>query len=250
MQLVLGNRQIACRAIIFDKDGTLVDARGLLLASAQARAKALSLLAGTQAAAAWQQAVGVDLATGQLDRDGPLYLAPRRDEILVAAAALYRLGHPWDSARTLAQAAYDQADELLEPPYGGDLLPGIAGMLAELRARGLLTAVATSDRRWRTEAALASLGVAACFDAIVGVDDVANGKPAPDMVQAACQQLNCRPSEAIVVGDSPIDLHMGKAAGVAACIAVTTGLNGPDRFDGLADAILSTAAALPQLFLA
>ena len=221
MQLVLGNRRIACRAIIFDKDGTLVDVTGLLLASARARAKALSSLAGPKAAAAWERAVGVDLAAGRLDRDGPLYLAPRRDEILVAASVLYHLGRPWDSARALAQAAYDQADEMLESPYGGNLLPGIAGMLAELRARGLPAAVATSDRRWRTEASLATLGVASCFAAIVAVDDVANGKPAPDMVIAACEQLGCRPTEAIVVGDSPIDLYMGRAAGVAACIAVT-----------------------------
>jgi phosphoglycolate phosphatase len=248
MQMVLGDREVACQAIIFDKDGTLVDARGLLLTSGGARAKALALLAGPEAAAAWERAVGVDLAAGWLDRDGPLYLAPRREEILVAASVLYQLGHPWDSARALAQTAYDQADDMLESPYGGELLPGIAEMLAELGGRGLLVAVATSDRHWRTEASLATLGVACHFGAIVGAEDVASGKPAPDMVFAACEQLGCSPGEAIVVGDSPIDLRMARAAKVAGCVAVTTGLYGVDHFDGLADAVLPTAAALPRLF--
>lgn len=247
MKLLLPNRQVDCRAVIFDKDGTLVDLTGLLLTSGRARAGALAALVNAEAAQAWQQAVGVDLAAGWLDADGPLCLAPRCDELLVAAATLYRLGLPWHSARALAVAAYDRADQMLESPYGGDLLPGIADMLTGLRARGLRAAVATTDRRWRAEASLATLGVAGHFDAIVGIEDVTNGKPAPDLAQVACQRLGCQPSEAVVVGDSPVDMLMGRAAGAAACIGVTSGLNSADRLGKLADAVLPSAASLLEL---
>ncbi len=247
VRLVLTDRQVECAAVILDKDGTLVDLVALDLSTAHARAQALAEVAGCEAAAAWQQAVGVDLASGWVDRDGPLILAPRRDELLVAATVLYRLGHPWDEARALALAAYDQADRALHPPFGGELLPGVAEALAALRARGLRLAIATTDRRWRAEAQMDALGTAIHFGAIVGIEDVANGKPAPDMVQVACERLGCRPQEAAVVGDSPTDLLMGRAAGAAACIGVTTGLNGADRLGALADAVLPGLSSLPPL---
>ncbi len=247
MLLNLSDRHLDCHAIIFDKDGTLVDVLGLDLATAHARASALDAVAGAGAGAAWQQAVGVDLATGWADRDGPLILAPRRDELLVAAGVLYRLGHPWDEARALAQAAYDRADEALQPPFGSELLPGIAAMLADLHGRGLLLAIATTDRRWRAEQSMQTLGVGHCFAAMVGVEDVANGKPAPEMVDVACRHLGCRPGEAVVVGDSPADLQMGRAAGAAATVGVTSGLNGEERLRGLADLVLPSAAGLSAL---
>ena len=249
MRLMLPTREVACRAIVFDKDGTLIDFLGGDLALDRTRAAAMAEVAGERAALAWQEAVGLDLARGWLDRDGPLSLAPRRDELLVAAAVLYRLGHPWHRARALALAAYDRADEMSEPPYGAELLPGIAEALAQLRRRGLLLAIATTDRTPRTEISLAMLGIAGHFATIVGADDVANPKPAPDMVHLACERMGCLPGETVVVGDSPVDLEMGRAASAAATIGVTTGLNGAERLRPLADVVLPSASSLPDLLL-
>ncbi len=247
MRLSLLERDVDCRAVIFDKDGTLVDLLGVELSLAGARRAALAALAGAQVAAAWEKAVGVDVARGWVDGHGPLCLAPRRDEIMVAAATLYAHGHPWDEARALALAAYDRADEALEPPYGSELLPGIAEMLAALHDHGLALAIATTDRGWRAKAMLSSLGVAHYFQAYIGADNVTQGKPAPEMVFRICERLGCRPDQAIVVGDSPTDMEMGRAAGAAAVVAVTTGLNSAARLQALADVVLPSAAALPGL---
>ncbi|MCL6429826.1 MAG: HAD family hydrolase [Anaerolineae bacterium] len=247
MFLTLADRQAECRAIIFDKDGTLVDLLGIQFELAESRFQAMVAVVGPEAAQAWQEAVGVDLGRRWVDPEGPLCTAPRHEELLVAAALLYRLGHGWHEARALAQAAYDRADAMSSPPYGARLLPGVPELLADLSARGLKLAIATTDRRWRTEASLSALGIGQHFAACIGAEDVSRGKPAPDMVLAACQRLACRPEEAIVVGDSPADLQMGRAAGVAACIGVTTGLNGADRLAALADAVLPAVTALPRL---
>lgn len=244
MHLLLPRRSVAYRAIIFDKDGTLVDLNSTLLALGHARMQSMAEIAGPAAARAWQQAVGADLSRERIDPDGPLSLAPRRDEQLVAASALYRLGHPWDEARALAQAAYDRADELIQPPYGARLLPGIAAMLQLLHTQGALLAIATTDRRWRAERSLAALGLQSLFSAIVGAEDVANGKPAPEMVFLACERLGCRPDETVMVGDSPTDLKMGHSAGCAACIGVTSGLNPAEKLEPLADLVLPSAAEL------
>ncbi len=245
VRFTLPDRQVACRAIIFDKDGTLIDRLGTDLSLGRARSESVEALLGAEAATAWREAVGFDLARGWADPDGPLCLAPRRDEILVAAATFYRLGQPWEEARRLAQAAYDRADELLEPPFGAELLPGVAAMLGELRSSGLSLAIATSDRHQRSAEQLAALGAGGRFGAIVASDDVVNGKPAPDMVLLACQRLGCSPAEALVVGDSPVDLQMARAASAGAAVAVTTGQHEASRLQAWADLVLPSAALLP-----
>jgi phosphoglycolate phosphatase len=240
----LPDRSVAIRAILFDKDGTLVDLLVNLLALAKGRAAALRELAGAEAVATWQAAVGADVEKGWVDRDGPLCLAPRRDEILVTAGALYRLGQPWDQARALARAAYDRGDDSLPPPYGNEFLPGVLPMLATLQEQGLRLAIATTAEHARTERAMQIRGAARYFAAIVGVDDVRQGKPAPEMALLACERLGVQPAEAAMVGDSPADLQMGRAAGLAASIGVTTGLNDASRLAPWADLILPTAAEL------
>jgi phosphoglycolate phosphatase len=139
--------------------------------------------------------------------------------------------------------------EMDEWPAGPGLLPGVADTLATFDSLGLRMAVATGDRRRNAEATLDALGVRGRFAVVVGIDDVASGKPAPDMVHAACEGLGCLPEEVIVVGDSPADLLMGRAAGVAACIGVTGGFAASERLWVLADAVLPTVAELPDLLV-
>jgi HAD superfamily hydrolase (TIGR01509 family) len=59
-----------------------------------------------------------------------------------------------------------------------------------------------------------SLGkLAAFFKTVVGCDQVAASKPAPDMVLEACRRLGVQPQEALVIGDSRFDEGAAKAAG-------------------------------------
>ena len=78
---------------------------------------------------------------------------------------------------------------------------------------GRRVAVATSDDRDPTERTLAALGLTDAIDALVCADDGVPVKPAPDMVLRLCAELGVRPGRTAVVGDSPADLRMGRAAG-------------------------------------
>lgn len=216
VRLALPGREVACRAIIFDKDGTLVDPTGLQSRLTRVRA----LRAAAQAAVGPLQGAGMELGPRQRGN------CPAQAE---SQAAAEDLGAEW--------------------PAGPDLLPGVADTLAVFQRLGLRLAVATGSERRNAEATLDALGVRERFAAVIGIDDVASGKPAPDMVFAACQRLGCSPAEVIVVGDSPADLLMGRAAGVAACIGVTGGVTASDRLGALADAVLPTVAELPGLLL-
>jgi phosphoglycolate phosphatase-like HAD superfamily hydrolase len=80
------------------------------------------------------------------------------------------------------------------------------------------------------------------FDAVVGGDDVENGKPAPDMILKAAEQTGSRLEETVIVGDSANDMKIGINAGVKACIGVLTSLGTREKLEPFADIIVDSVA--------
>lgn len=74
---------------------------------------------------------------------------------------------------------------------GAAALPGARDMAATLRCRGIPIAVASNSPRHFVDAALGSAGLLDLFEVIVSSDDVARGKPAPDLYATACA-AGCR----------------------------------------------------------
>jgi len=62
----------------------------------------------------------------------------------------------------------------------------------------------------------------ALFDAVIGSDDVATAKPAPDALHAALTRLGVETQRALYVGDHPVDAEAAARAGVT-FVAVLTG---------------------------
>jgi phosphoglycolate phosphatase len=106
--------------------------------------------------------------------------------------------------------------------------PEVADALSELRARGLLLAVATSKLTAIATEALSAAGLLPQFDLVYGMDAVSRPKPAPDLAEKCVDSLHGTPSRAIVVGDAVHDVEMGRAAGCATC-AVTYGAQSRDE---------------------
>lgn len=235
---------LRCKGFIFDKNGTLVDLWSVLYALALAREREITRIAGPDFVGAWKQAVGI-CDGGRIDAQGPLALARRSDEIAVVAGALYHRGLSWHQGLAKAREAYDAADEIVDDPtFGTKLLPGIEEMLHRLKGTGAKLAVATTDNRQRTQKAFRNLAIGDLFDVILGGDDVQAPKPSPEPVLKACALLGVQPAEVAVVGDSPMDMMMGKAAGVGVCVAVLTGTGTREQFLDTADVILPSAADL------
>ena len=74
-------------------------------------------------------------------------------------------------------------------------------------------ALATSTPRVLVDVVLEHSDMIKYFDAIIALEDIKNPKPAPDGILRACELLKVKPSEAVYVGDLPIDVEAGKAAG-------------------------------------
>ncbi len=242
--LVAGDKAFECRLIIFDKDGTLIDQKSLLFELAEARKRAVEKNIGLRAVGTWEKMVGVDLKKREIDKDGPLAMATRRDEVVVAATAFYLNKIPWDEAKPLAVSTYDLADRYMEPPYGSVLIKGVSRTLKTLKSRGLKLAIASTDTHKRTEKSFKALRLIDLFDEIVGSDDVEEGKPAPDMILRILKKLRIRSDEAIMIGDMPVDLQMGRSANVKACIGVLTGSGKKERLEKAADAVVKSVSYL------
>jgi len=246
-KLIAGNKTIECRLVIFDKNGTLVNQHLLLVELAKARENSVKKHAGKEATEVWEKIVGVDLKNGRIDHDGPLATAPRREELLIAAAAFYLNGFPWNEAKQLAQKAYDEADNSMKPPYGSVLLEGVKKALTQLKQCGLKLAIASTDAHKRTEESFKTLKTASLFDAIVGSDEVTNGKPSPDMIFEVLKKTNSKPHEIVMVGDSASDMLMGRNAKVKACIGILTGFTPREKLEQLADVVVNSVAELRGL---
>lgn len=204
--------------IIFDLDGLMIDSEGLHFEAW------LALLAGHHATLTdddYQTMIGMDslvCAHYVLDRTG----APGTPEQL--------LERRWGIAIGLLQQGIEPA-------------PGLLDLLVELERRQIALAVASNSPLAYTRQALIAIGLADRFSCVLTADQVAEGKPAPDVYRAAATCLGIAPERCLALEDSPIGMQAALAAGMH-CIAVPNiAFDHDSDFDG-ADAVF---ASLPEL---
>ncbi len=99
---------------------------------------------------------------------------------------------------------------------------GIPELIADLHARGVKLAIATAAERSNAEWTLEQLGIRDFFDTVVVDQDVARGKPAPDIYLEALRRLNVDTAHCAVMEDSGTGVRAAKAAGLRVLAVVTT----------------------------
>jgi HAD superfamily hydrolase (TIGR01509 family) len=130
----------------------------------------------------------------------------------------------------------------------GVLYPGAAEVIARLGAQFRL-AIASGSLAAEIRTVLDAAGLAPAFAAVIGADDVARTKPAPDPYLAAVRALGVPASAAVAIEDSRWGLESARAAGLRT-IALTTSypaaaLGGADRvFASLDDITVDVVAGL------
>lgn len=104
--------------------------------------------------------------------------------------------------------------------------PGATALFGELRRRDIKIVLNTGYDRSTAEGLLDKLGWRAAreFDALVTASDVANGRPAPDMIQEAMKLTGVSLSANVAkIGDSQIDIAEGQNADCGMTLGITTG---------------------------
>lgn len=105
---------------------------------------------------------------------------------------------------------------------GVSLLPGAELLLRELKSRGWQTAVFTNKHGPSARKLCDYLGIAPWLDDVVGADDTAWLKPAPEFNDWMLDRLGAEPQTTCLVGDSPYDVAAAQA-GEWEFFGVTTG---------------------------
>ena len=104
---------------------------------------------------------------------------------------------------------------------GTRLLPGAATVLQRLREAGCRLGVCSNKPAAFTADLVRYLGIDRWLDLVLGPEDVAHPKPAPDMIVAALDRLGVDNGEALYVGDMVVDIETARSAGVAVCVVAT-----------------------------
>ncbi len=131
--------------------------------------------------------------------------------------------------------------------HGVRSIDGVEQAIATLRARGIRVALTTGFDRRVADGLLARLGWRDKVDAVVCADEVAQGRPAPDMILRAMQRTGVGDArEVLCAGDTDNDLQAGANAGVGANLGVLSGAHDRARLEKAPhDALLASAALLP-----
>jgi HAD superfamily hydrolase (TIGR01509 family) len=121
-----------------------------------------------------------------------------------------------------------------------ELMAGADALLAQARARGLRTAIVTSNDSANVRRHLQRAGSTFAFDALVSAEgDGARGKPSPALYLEAVAVLGVDRSRAIAFEDSPNGIAAAKAAGLI-CVAVPNALTRGQPGVGEADLVLES----------
>jgi len=102
-------------------------------------------------------------------------------------------------------------------------------------------AVASSASAVLIQAVLQSAGLRSCFSVVMSTEQVAHGKPAPDIYLAVTAALGCPPPDCAAVEDSSNGLRSAAAAGLRV-IAIPQPQYPPDP-----DALARASLVLPSL---
>lgn len=127
------------------------------------------------------------------------------------------------------------------------LFDGVLPMLAALRGRQHLLAVATGKSRHGLDDALHAVELKGMFDGSRTADETA-GKPDPRMLVELMAEFGVPPQRTLMIGDTTHDLQMALNAGCAS-VGVSYGAHEPEAFHALGPRVVVHSVAELQGWL-
>ena len=112
---------------------------------------------------------------------------------------------------------YREVFEALKEQIVPVLFPNVLETLAALHEGGCIISVASSRGTESLWWFLRDMGIAPYITYVLGADDVKHAKPDPEPVLKTLEDLSVEASNALVVGDMPVDILMGSGAGALTC---------------------------------
>ncbi len=210
------------RAVIFDIDGTLIDSFEVYWAAINEIFQRVGLPPVERGVVREVMREGVDPWNALIPRD-----LPNRDELVARCKE--------EDKKSFLSLYREKAR----------LFPTAVPVITTLEAKGYRVGYVTSG--WGKEKISGVLEKGGATDLIKDVLcslDIEHPRPAPDLLLECSKRLGVEVWDSVYVGDSPIDIRMGKAARMAT-IGVLTGVGTRDDFvkEG-ADAVIGDLSEL------
>lgn len=207
------------RAVIFDMDGLLVDSEPV-----------------------WQIAEDAMLAVRGKRPDPvlrPQIVGLRTNEFLDKMRLFYELEDEVDSLRSdVIRHMLDLIPQKVLPR------PGAVELVDYVHRHHIPRAIASSSPLPIIDAVVASQGWDQVFTVRCSGDEVAFGKPAPDVYLRAAERLNVPPQDCLALEDSPTGARAARAAGMV-CFAVPDPSHTQiDAFNGITDCVFDSLHAV------
>jgi phosphoglycolate phosphatase len=235
--LIIEQQTYEIEAILFDKDGTLLEFLELWGRFAELMTKQvidqISSMGGEMFGLNPSKLLGIEVVeTGRLtgyDIQGPLSIGSMPEIEAILAWQLYRCGMSWNEAITRIREFRRQASVEMERERPAVPTPGLIDFLEQCEKLQLPLCVITSDYTQEARKHLSWIHSEHYFREIIGSDQATVGKPHPEMVYTACQRIGVSPTKVVLIGDTNGDMQMGKAAGVAVTIGISKNPTGSGR---------------------
>ncbi len=238
-------KNFKAEAIIFDKDGTLIDFDAMWGGWTIQLTDRLQKTTGLDIREKLCSAFGYDLQDHKIISDGKITCTPMWElrEIMIETIMSLGVSHPD------AELATDKAWHVPDPVSLAKPFTNLKTLFENIHKIGIKIAIATTDDRAPTEAMMKTFGLEQFISTMVCADDGIPAKPAPDMINTICTRLAIHPSRVIMIGDTVADMKMGRSANAGMLIGVLSGVGSLENLTPLADILIDSIDTIQGSFV-
>ena len=211
------------KLVIFDFDGTIMDTKDTIVAAKQETMRQMGLAVADEETCAGTIGLSARMGFKGIYPD-------MTDDMVELCVQKYR-------------TVFDEIKQKVPPA----LFPGVAEVLDTLADKGIACTIATARGRGSLKELLEKMNITDKFSYLLAAEDTALLKPDAEPVLKTLSDLSYAPENTLVVGDMPVDILMGKGAGVFTC-GVTYGVSGVNSLiEAGADYIIDSISELPGI---
>ncbi|MGA3192403.1 MAG: HAD family phosphatase [Candidatus Bathyarchaeia archaeon] len=177
------------KAVLFDMDGVIAETEHV-----HVEAEKKTLLK-----------YGVQITEDELHR----YTGTTAKQMFMELIAKYKLD-------TTFEKIFNEKEEIMFKLLEMDTQPvkGVIELICKLKEEHVKLAVASSSHRRLVQYVLRKLEITELFDSIITAEDVAHGKPDPEIFLMSAKRLKVSPAECLVVEDAKLGVEAAKKAGM------------------------------------
>jgi HAD superfamily hydrolase (TIGR01549 family) len=233
-------KHFKAQAIIFDKDGTLIDFDAMWGGWVVYLAKQLRSVSGLDVRETLCIAMGYDEANNKVLAHGKLAATPMAQLYRLTVEVMQSVGLSVEEAERVVEEGWCIPDPVIMAKQFTDT----RALFSQLHSKGIKIGIATTDDRAPTQAMIEAFDIEEYISTMVCADDGIKAKPAPDMILTICERMKVDPAKVMVVGDTTVDLKMARSAGAGLTVGVLSGVSSARDLVEYADLLIESVDEL------